>query len=169
MFLLSETAWCKCSTYSKGSSCCSHPLHNLYVGYLYQISHSEVCIPPGGSEVCQRLEIPRKTIACHLRFSTLWVECFQEKYLRQKGPACLQALHLSQGFSLLVFASSIFSSKHPTLLPLQFLSRLITNFNVGVTARRELSWLSQVAPPLGQHFQGIPGPHWQHTPTRQHP
>lgn len=61
----------KCSTYSKGSSCCSHPLHNLSVGYLYQTSQSEVHIPYGESEVCQRLEIPRKTIACHLRFFTL--------------------------------------------------------------------------------------------------
>ena len=51
---------CKCSTHIKDSSCSSHSLHNLSVRYQYQTSQSEVHIPPGGSGVCQRLEILTK-------------------------------------------------------------------------------------------------------------
>ena len=115
--------------------------------------------------MCQRLEIPRKAIACHLRFFTLWVECFPEKSLRQKHqhahkPCIYHNVSLSWSLHFLSFPPN---TRLYDLLPLQFLSRLIINFNVGVTARRKLSWLCQVAPPLGQHIQGTPGPHWQHT------
>lgn len=76
--------------------------------------------------MCQRLEVPRKPAACHLRFFTLGVACFPTKASQTKAPTCWWALHSSQCFCLVIFVYSFFCPEYFTQLPPPFFSRSTT-------------------------------------------
>lgn len=136
----------KCSTYGQDSSHCFHTLHNLSVSY--QTSQGEVNIPLEVCGRCQRLEVPCKTLVCHLKF-TLWVKFFKEKYFRQKHlQACIYHTFIIHTFLFLGLSLFYLSAQNIPPYPHSnsFPDQRLFNFNLGSPARKKLSWISRAVP-----------------------